>query len=210
MPHSLEAEEVRDALFCSFDGGSAGASVVRSGSLCGSGHDYGRSRQHPEAGSRGRPRPCRLHGHQPVFRQDHDQQCCRGLSFLSGKDPVTGGKDADELFAAEIVFDFCSGATLLNTNTCTFREAFLTRDAKPDTDVDTAQWLIGAAVRFHVDDNQQGDLKVGSFRVDVTDAPVPESSTLSLCILAMLCIAVLALRRRGAGRGVRLFGSGSS
>lgn len=132
------------------------------------------------------------------------------FSFLSGKDPVAGGKDADELFAAEIVFDFCSGATLLNTNTCTFREAFLTRDAQPDTDVDTAQWLIGAAVRFHVDDNQQGDLKVGSFRVDVTDAPVPEPSTLSLCITAMLCIAVLALRRRGAGRGLRLFGSGSS
>lgn len=118
------------------------------------------------------------------------------VSFVSGKDPNANGTDADEVFGDSIVLDFCSGATLLNTNTCTFRQAFLTRDLKPDNDVDTAEWIVGAVLRFHLDNNPQVNLQAGSFLVDVTDAPVPEPSTFGLSTIGVLGGVVLACVRR--------------
>lgn len=114
----------------------------------------------------------------------------------NGKDPIAGGKDADEVFASSIVFDFCTGATLLNTNTCTFRDAFLTRDVTPDKDVDQANWFLGVTINYHFDSGVKGD-QIETVDVGITDA-TPEPSTLSLGIVGGLAGVVLAYLRRRA------------
>lgn len=115
--------------------------------------------------------------------------------FLNGKDPLPNGKDADELSAASIVFDFCTGATLLNTGTCTFRDAFLTRDLTPGPDIDQANWDLAYDIFYHLD-GVAGD-QVDAVGVGVTDV-VPEPSTLSFGGIALLAAAGLAHVRTGA------------